>query len=192
MTLKIVQLQDTAAQPWKNGGGITHHLLAWPSAAAWALRISLAEVARSGPFSAYPGISRWFTVVQGDGVLLRFADHACRLTIDSAPLHFDGAAVPACELLDGPTLDLNLMSDPAAGKARMQRAEPGVAWADEAPLRAVFTTRPATLVVQGRAAAHLPAMSLAWAEPAASASWCLAGTDSATRAWWLAFTPAAT
>ena len=76
MTLAIVCHDDMAPQPWKNGGGITRDQLAWPDAAHWQLRISVAEVARAGPFSAYPGIQRWFAVVQGAGVVLQLKSGA--------------------------------------------------------------------------------------------------------------------
>lgn len=113
--MHVVSLAQVAVQPWKNGGGSTRELWCWPAApAAWQLRVSVAEVARSGPFSAYPGVARWFCVLQGAGVKLHFADRNLALTPDSAALHFDGALAPDCTLLDGPTLDLNLMLRPAA------------------------------------------------------------------------------
>ena len=68
--MQIVNLADVTPQPWLNGGGITRELLALPSAADWKWRISVAEVARDGPLSGYPGIERWFAVVQGAGVVL--------------------------------------------------------------------------------------------------------------------------
>ncbi len=184
-----VQLADVAATAWKNGGGLTRELLHWPpqSDAAWQLRISVAEVARSGPFSAYPGVARWFCVLQGAGVVLRFHEGRHTLTPDSPPLHFDGALAPGCELVGGPTLDLNLMAQQDAGRAEMGRAVAGVPWVSRAPLRALFTLRGAMLKVQGRAATRLPAGTLAYTEHADGAAWELgAGTGSG---WWLAFEP---
>lgn len=192
MTLAIVRHDDVAPQPWKNGGGITRDLLAWPEPANWQLRISVAEVARGGPFSAYPGVQRWFAVVQGAGVLLQFADKTTKLNTDSEPLPFDGADAPGCELVAGATLDLNLMAQQQAGSARMARAVPGVAWIDPAPLRAVFTARPVELILDGRLVATLPAMSMAWTAAAAGRSWSLGHDGPETRAplaWWMSFTP---
>ena len=45
MSWNLVQLADVAPQPWKNGGGTTRELLAWPDAASWRVRLSVAEVA---------------------------------------------------------------------------------------------------------------------------------------------------
>ena len=189
MTLAIVCHDDMAPQPWKNGGGLTRDLLAWPDAAAWQLRISVAEVARGGPFSAYPGVQRWFAVVQGAGVLLQFKDGARKLNSESEPLCFDGADAPGCELVAGATLDLNLMAQQQAGSAQMARALPGVAWVDQAPLRALFTARPAELIVDGRLVATLPAMALAWTGTASGRTWQLGDAGHAPLAWWLSFTP---
>jgi hypothetical protein len=105
----IVDLAAVAPQPWRNGGGVTHELLAWPSAADWQLRLSVADIERDGPFSSFPGVQRWFCVLQGEGVLLEFNGQNKRLRLGDAPLGFDGAAAPGCLLLAGPTRDLNLM-----------------------------------------------------------------------------------
>lgn len=189
MTLAIVRHDDVAPQPWKNGGGLTRDLLAWPSPADWQLRISVAEVARGGPFSAYPGVQRWFAVVQGAGVLLQFGERGVKLNTESEPFEFDGAQAPGCELVAGATLDLNLMAQQGAGRARMQRALPGQPWLDDAPLRALFTARPAELVLDGRLVATLPAMSLAWTATATGRSWSLGADTRAPLAWWMSFQP---
>lgn len=189
MTVRIVALEDCPAKPWKNGGGLTHDLLAWPAAADWRCRLSVAEVGRAGPFSPYPGVERWFTVVQGAGVLLAFGDAGRRLTVESEPLAFDGGEPPGCELLGGPTLDLNLMVQAGAGRGHVARAQAGSAWASMAPLRGVFSARPAELVVGGRLIATLPAMSLAWSDAAAGHAWTLADAGVPTLAWWWSYTP---
>lgn len=189
--LQLIHLTEVAPVPWQNGGGLTRELLRWPpgAAEAWQLRISVAEVAQSGPFSAYPGVERWFCVLQGAGVVLRFNEGRHRLTPDSPPLRFDGARAPACTLVAGTTLDLNLMARQSAGRAEMARAQAGVPWVSRAPLRALFTLHGATLQVAGCAAAVLPAATLAFAEHAAVPAWELrAPTDSG---WWLAFEPQA-
>jgi uncharacterized protein len=192
-TLQLIQLAEVVATPWKNGGGLTRDLLRWPPGAAdgWQLRISVAEVAQSGPFSAYPGVARWFCVLQGAGVVLRFNEGQHTLTPDSPPLHFDGALAPGCDLVAGPTLDLNLMAQQGAGRAEMGRAVAGVPWVSRAPLRALFTLHGATLLMEGAAAVQLPAGTLAFVGLAATASageaWELGAPQDS--GWWLAFEP---
>ena len=119
MKWKLVALEGQPAQSWRNGGGITRELLAWPEAADWRIRLSVADVQASGPFSRYDGIERWFAVLEGDGVVLRseFATH--HLTTGSEPFRFDGALAMDCSLVRGPTRDFNLMALP--GRSRMER-----------------------------------------------------------------------
>ena len=181
--IHTVQLDHTAQQPWRNGGGATRELLAWPSVADWRLRISVATIAMNGPFSAFPDVERWFAVVRGEGVVLRFASRRVMLTTGSDPVRFDGAAAPGCDLLDGTTQDLNLMVRHDAGKGAMQRAIAGEAWTSTAPLRAVFTMTPATLQIDGADAVTLPAGTLAWSDQAAHQRWRLLAQDTAASAW---------
>ncbi|MDO8252256.1 MAG: HutD family protein, partial [Rhodoferax sp.] len=70
MNWRLVQLADAVPRPWRNGGGVTRELLAWPQADDWIWRMSVAEVAHSGPFSRFEGVQRWFAVLGGAGVRL--------------------------------------------------------------------------------------------------------------------------
>jgi uncharacterized protein len=104
-----VHLADCPDLPWRNGGGRTRELLAWPSAADWQVRVSVAEIDADGPFSAYQGIDRWFAVLEGAGVVLSLPDGKTAVRAGDGPLTFPGEAAPGCRLIDGPTRDLNLM-----------------------------------------------------------------------------------
>ena len=133
MTWRVVKLSDVVPTPWKNGGGTTRELIAWPDSENWVWRMSVAEVAQSGPFSRFDGVQRWFAVLDGAGVVLTHNGKRQALTVNSAPLCFDGGLPTACELLDGATQDFNLMvriaadgvASSAAGRAcagvRMER-----------------------------------------------------------------------
>lgn len=156
MTWQVGPLAQVRPTPWRNGGGSTRELLAWPSAADWQVRISVAEVESDGPFSSFPGIERWFAVLEGAGVELVVGGTPHRLAPGSAPLRFDGAAPAHCTLLAGATRDLNLMAPP--GRARMQRVagRQRLAWSGGG-LLALYATRPAILDD-----VQLPAASLAW------------------------------
>jgi environmental stress-induced protein Ves len=70
MSPVAIQADQVAAQAWRNGGGQTRELLAWPNASDWKLRISRADIASDGPFSAFAGVQRWFVVISGKGVVL--------------------------------------------------------------------------------------------------------------------------
>lgn len=180
--MQFVHLAQVAPQPWRNGGGTTRELLAWPSPQAWALRVSVAHIGADGPFSAYPGVDRWFAVLQGAGVELAWEGYVAHVTHESTPLHFDGALGPACRLLNGATEDLNLMLQGVRGA--MAIAAPALPWQPPARWRGVFTLTACTL--HAGAPHELPAGTLAWSDTAGTEPWQLqppAGQP--LRAWWL-------
>ena len=130
---------EVAPQPWRNGGGCTRELLAWPVGSDWRLRLSIADIDADGPFSAFPGVQRWFAVNQGAGVVLSLLGGEVRLDTSSEPVCFDGAQAPACSLVDGPTRDLNLMLG-GGTRGCLLRARSDVSWSEGWPWRACFTT----------------------------------------------------
>ena len=188
--IRVVTLDDAPLQPWKNGGGSTQELLAWPAVTDWLVRVSVARIEHDGPFSAFAGIDRWFAVVSGAGVALEIAGDIVPLDTQSAPLHFDGAAAPACTLVDGPTQDLNLMVRRSAGAGSMQVALPGHPWTSNAGLRALYTSDTTVLVSEAAGAIALPAGAFAWSHEASGDVWQIrhGATGDAPRAWWLSFT----
>jgi uncharacterized protein len=123
MNWNIVRLADIPATPWRNGGGVTRELAMWPDAGDWAWRMSVADVDKSGPFSKFDGIERWFAVLEGAGVQLDVAGVPHRVTAGDAPLLFDGGADTDCELIDGKTRDFNLMVRRGGEPSRMARID---------------------------------------------------------------------
>lgn len=121
MTWHVVQFKDVVPTPWRNGGGSTRELVAWPCVSpsillsagpgiqTWRWRASVADVAQSGPFSDFTGVQRWFAVLKGEGVCLTVDGRMHMLSKSDQPLAFDGAAPTDCELLGGTTQDFNLM-----------------------------------------------------------------------------------
>jgi environmental stress-induced protein Ves len=83
----------------------------------------MADIATDGPFSAFPGIERWFAALAGAGVVLAFPEGERRVITGDPPVRFDGGSAPGCRLLDGPTCDLNLMQ--RGGRATMRPVEAG-------------------------------------------------------------------
>jgi len=168
MTLHLVRCDALEPQPWKNGGGLTRELLAWPAREDWALRLSVADIRADGPFSAFPGVDRWFAVLEGAGVLLALPGGARRTETGDAVLAFPGEAAPLCDLLDGPTRDLNLMIRRDTGHGGMRRADLGEDFASRSRLRALFAADALTLQIDGADAARVPAMALIWADGGAT------------------------
>jgi environmental stress-induced protein Ves len=124
--MQLILADRIAPTAWKNGGGTTRALLSLPAGDDWHLRITMADVAQDGPFSPYPGVERWITLVDGHGMQLEFEGRTVTLTPGDEPFMFDGATAPHGRLLRGPTRDLNLMNK--GGQAAMHKALPGVAW----------------------------------------------------------------
>lgn len=108
--MKIFSKASYTSSPWKNGGGVTHEAIRVPSNGEFRWRVSLAEVASSGPFSDFTGYNRTMVLLSGAGVKLTFADgRHTQLTQPGALAQFDGAVATHCELILGPCVDLNLM-----------------------------------------------------------------------------------
>ena len=185
MTPRLIALADTPPQPWRNGGGVTRELLAWPDGGDWQVRISVAEIEADGPFSAFPGVERWFAVLEGGGVALTIAgtEHCCRA--GDAPLSFAGEASVGCRLLQGPSRDLNLMLRGTRGA--MRPVVVGEAWAPPARRCGLYA------LVAGHCRADatstdLPAGTLAWFSeaPAALSFQPEGATAKPVPGWWLA------
>jgi environmental stress-induced protein Ves len=184
----VVQADNVLAQPWRNGGGQTRELLAWPDAAQWKVRISRADIASTGPFSAFPEVQRWFAVLEGSGVRLHLPGGPRTLQAEDSPLQFDGAAAPHCDLIDGPTQDLNLMV--RKGHSLMAGAQAGQPWDAAFALRALYTCVAGKWTDTDRTL-EVPAHSLLWQITDHSVPWTFVPVDSklAVRAWWMGFSP---
>jgi environmental stress-induced protein Ves len=185
--MNLMRCDAVEPQPWRNGGGLTRELLAWPSRDDWALRISVADIRADGPFSAFPGVDRWFAVLEGNGVNLQLPEGSQRVEVNSAPLHFRGEHAPNCTLVDGPTRDLNLMV--RYGNGAMRRAVPGKDFCSSAAVRALFCADPVTLRVGGGDTYALPPLTLLWSVDHAGERWRVLEAAGSQRAWWLSFAP---
>jgi environmental stress-induced protein Ves len=195
----LAPVSHAAPLPWKNGGGVTRELLRLPAHAGeadWALRISVADIAADGPFSPFAGVTRWFAVLSGHGVDLRFAGRALAVRAGDPPLRFDGADAPDCALIDGATRDLNVMVRRARADVRVTRAR---FRAKAQPGRAtgfgLFALQALSLRGAEAAPVALPAWSLAWCEAACakSAGWTIEPShgepEHALPGYWIALLP---
>jgi environmental stress-induced protein Ves len=111
--VRRVRGADLVALPWKNGGGLTSEIAAFPTGAAFdafVWRVSIAEVAAAGAFSTFAGVDRTLVLLAGAGMML---DQAGGATLPlNRPLdvaRFTGEAVIDARLVDGATRDFNLM-----------------------------------------------------------------------------------
>lgn len=124
---------------WKNGGGWTREILRYPAEGDWDWRVSVAEVGVDGPFSLFPGCEREIVLLAGQGMHLDFDDGGSHLL---APPHgrlrFAGERPVSARLVEGPTIDFNLIWKREAVEAQLLHrpivgsmlffGEPGVTW----------------------------------------------------------------
>ena len=187
MSITLIDVQALAPQAWRNGGGRTRELLVWPAQGPWRLRISRADIEADGPFSSFAGVTRWFTVLRGNGVELSFQDSNVVLRAGDDALCFDGGETPGCRLLDGATVDLNLMA--IGGQSLMHPAVAGQPWDANMPMRGLYTTVVGDLQTP-RGARSVPAHSLLWDDDAAAGAWAFEPSQATPGgAWWLGFIP---
>ena len=172
MNWQHTALAEAAPLPWKNGGGTTRELLAWPPGVAdWHWRISVAQVEADGPFSVFEGVQRWFAVLDGAGVELALGQGGAvqihSLTPQSEAFCFDGALPVNCSLLVGPTQDLNLMVRSAHAQAQMQRVRGTLAVsAQNGSMCALWTGASGAVLRDANGVCPVPAQTLAWTSAA--------------------------
>jgi uncharacterized protein len=185
---RLLSLHDVPAERWRNGGGLTRELLTWPSSGDWQVRVSVADIDVDGPFSPYPGVERWFTVLQGKGVDLVIDSQPTRLLRGDLPIRFDGAAEVRASLVDGPTRDLNLMLRRASGS--IQCATDGLAWSPKAAHCGLFAAVAGFCESEGLDGVEVSAYSLLWFDTAPPAlRFTATQRPAALIGWWLAATP---
>ncbi|GGB33986.1 hypothetical protein GCM10011502_03790 [Oceanisphaera marina] len=113
---------DFIDMPWKNGGGVTRELYRLPGVPGsdFGLRVSMARVGQSGPFSFFPNVDRILMLVEGAGFKLDLNGQLKTLDTPFVPLAFCGEESVDCTLLGGECLDFNVMSDRRWGRAELQ------------------------------------------------------------------------
>jgi len=108
----VLRWAELKATAWKNGGGSTRNVVASPAGSGPAhfdWRVSIAEVAADGPFSAFPGVERVIMLVDGAEMVLD-VDGVTHWLEPFDVLAFPGEATTLCRVPSGPTRDLNLMT----------------------------------------------------------------------------------
>ncbi|MEV0225972.1 HutD family protein [Streptomyces sp. NPDC050704] len=144
--VRLLPAAGRVAVPWKNGGGVTREIAAWPPGDGMGVgmgvgmddftwRVSLAEVAADGPFSAFPEVDRTLTLVEGAGMDLTVGGERRLVDERFVPQDFRGDVPTDCRLLDGPVVNLNVMwrrgerttPNVAVVRGRLPLAAPGTA-----------------------------------------------------------------
>jgi environmental stress-induced protein Ves len=129
--MQIIRFADLKPQPWRNGGGVTRELASHPGGAsaggasagagspgdgAWDWRVSIADVTRAGEYSAFPGMERVLTVVEGE-LLLLAVDGTEHPLEKYRPFRFPGGAASSSALPTGDIRNLNVIAREGVFKA---------------------------------------------------------------------------
>lgn len=112
MAVRPLPATGYVALPWKNGTGVTEEVCLLPETATrdrFDLRVSRATIAAPGLFSAFPGVERTITLIEGEGLVLDFDGR--EVPLDRWQSHtFDSGLTPDGRPRGGPVRVLNVMA----------------------------------------------------------------------------------
>ncbi|WP_300655044.1 HutD family protein [Pseudomonas sp.] len=120
--IHILRAADYPRMPWKNGAGSTLEIARdqGEGLEEFGWRLSIADIAESGGFSAFTGYQRVITVLEGEGMCLQVDGVASRPLLPFDPFAFAGDSRVECQLLAGAIRDFNLIYAPQRYSARLQ------------------------------------------------------------------------
>ena len=108
--MRIQRFDEHRAMPWANGLGTSYEVASDRNAdGEWTWRVAIAPVVLDGPFSVMPGVDRELVVIEGNGMVLNVDDESVKC-MPGQVVRFSGDSVTIARLLDGPTVDLGLMT----------------------------------------------------------------------------------
>ena len=183
--MRVIRSAEYRLMPWKNGRGETTEIAASPEGAGldgFDWRVSMAHVARNGPFSSFEGVDRTLSILDGGGLRLEIAGRAAiELTASSSPLSFPADLPATAALADGPVVNLNVMTRRGAVEHAVDRL--AVAGRREVRVEAatalLFCRSGSVEVAIGDEQAALEADDSVLVEPCSVAPWALHAQPSA-------------
>ena len=123
-SVQLLRAADRLAVPWKNGGGVTREIVAWPPGADvhnFDWRVSMASVETGGPFSHFPAVDRVLHVLEGELVLTIDEGEELKFNEGSGPAIFSGDAAVLARTLSAVVSDLNVMTRRGRASATVSR-----------------------------------------------------------------------
>ncbi|MGY0386945.1 HutD/Ves family protein [Nocardioides sp. WG-D5] len=127
MGFDVRRAEEHVRRPWRNGGGMTAEVAAWPpgtdAGSDFAWRVSFADVAGSGDFSTFPGVDRVITLIDGPPMTLELPGETTVLR-PFVPYAFDGEVPVRCTVT-APTRDLNVMTRRGQASATVEMRDVG-------------------------------------------------------------------
>ena len=93
MAQAVINVSNVPSTPWKNGGGSTKEIAAFPPSAGlndFIWRVSVAEISQSSAYSVFSGIDRTQVLIAGKSLSLRSQAGLNRQLLAFQPFSFEG------------------------------------------------------------------------------------------------------
>ena len=108
--MRVQRFGEHRAMPWANGLGTSYEVASDRNAdGEWTWRVAIAPVVLDGPFSVMPGVDREMVVIEGNGMVLNVDSESVKCEPGQV-VRFFGDSVTIASLVDGPVVDLGLMT----------------------------------------------------------------------------------
>ena len=108
--MRIQRFDEHRAMPWANGLGTSYEVASDRTVdGVWTWRVAIAPVVLDGPFSVMPGVDRKLVVLEGNGMVLEVDGESVEC-LPSRVVRFSGDSMTFARLVDGPVVDLGLMT----------------------------------------------------------------------------------
>jgi len=108
--MRVQRFSEHRAMPWANGLGTSYEVASDRNAdGEWTWRVAIAPVVEEGPFSVMPGVDRELVVIEGNGMVLEVDGESVEC-LPSRAIRFSGDSETISRLVDGPVVDLGLMT----------------------------------------------------------------------------------
>ncbi|MCA3572803.1 MAG: HutD family protein [Aestuariivirga sp.] len=134
--MKIIRKEEYREGRWRNGMGVSWDIAAdVASGDDFGWRFALARIDADVPFSAYPGVDRVFTLIEGGGLALDL-EGGPTLVVDRlhVPHPFPGDVAVRCRLRAGPCRALNLFTRRDSWSATADVLSSGAEIAHDGPI----------------------------------------------------------
>ena len=108
--MRVQRFSEHRAMPWANGLGTSYEVASDRHAdGEWTWRVAIAPVVEDGPFSVMPGVDRELVVIEGNGMVLEVDGESVEC-LPARVVRFFGDSTTFARLVDGPVVDLGLMT----------------------------------------------------------------------------------
>ena len=108
--MRVQRFSEHRAMPWTNGKGTSYEIASDRNESDnWSWRVAIAPVMEDGSFSVLPGIDRELVVLAGNGMVLDVDGESIEC-LPGRVVRFSGDSMTFARLVDGPVVDLGLMT----------------------------------------------------------------------------------